>query len=92
MTITENTITNSVLNSPSFAWHPYGKLELFKTELVITPKLCVLVYVLLHSVHWIIDTNFHHTLNKSSNIPQLDGAPIAAKQVIAILNAILTIT
>ncbi len=29
------TITNSVLNSPCFAWHPYGKLELFKTELVI---------------------------------------------------------
>ena len=28
-------ITNSVLNSPCFAWHPYGKLELFKTELVI---------------------------------------------------------
>ncbi len=25
-------ITNSVLNSPCFAWHPYGKLELFKTE------------------------------------------------------------
>ncbi len=30
-----DTITNSVLNSPCFAWHPYGKLELFKTELVI---------------------------------------------------------
>ncbi len=29
-------ITNSVLNSHCFAWHPYGKLELFKTELVIT--------------------------------------------------------
>ena len=28
-------ITYSVLNSPSFAWHPYGKLELFKTELVL---------------------------------------------------------
>ncbi len=28
-------ITNSVLNSSCFAWHPYGKLELFKTELVI---------------------------------------------------------
>ncbi len=30
------TITNSDLNSPCFAWHPYGKLGLFKTELVIT--------------------------------------------------------
>ncbi len=30
-----STITNSVLNSPCFAWHPYGKLVLFKTELVI---------------------------------------------------------
>ncbi len=30
------TITNSDLNSPCSAWHPYGKLGLFKTELVIT--------------------------------------------------------
>ncbi len=30
-----STITNSVLNSSCFAWHPYGKLELFKIELVI---------------------------------------------------------
>ncbi len=29
------TITNSDLNRPCFAWHPYGKLGLFKTELVI---------------------------------------------------------
>ncbi len=28
-------ITNSDLNSSCFAWHPYGKLRLFKTELVI---------------------------------------------------------
>ena len=28
-------ITNSGLNRPGFAWHPYGKLGLFKTELVI---------------------------------------------------------
>ncbi len=28
-------ITNSDLNRPCFAWHPYGKLGLFKTELVI---------------------------------------------------------
>ncbi len=35
------TITNSVLNSPCFAWHPYGKLELFKTELVILLLLSV---------------------------------------------------
>ncbi len=33
-------ITNSVLNSPCFAWHPYGKLELFKTELVIKWEIC----------------------------------------------------
>ncbi len=25
-------ITNSDLNSPCFAWHPYGKRGLFKTE------------------------------------------------------------
>ena len=31
-----DTITNSVLNSRCFAWHPYGRLELFKTELVIS--------------------------------------------------------
>ncbi len=29
------TITNSDLNRPCFAWHPYGKSGLFKTELVI---------------------------------------------------------
>ena len=29
------TITNSVLNSHCFAWHPYEKLKLFKTELII---------------------------------------------------------
>ncbi len=28
-------ITYSDLSSPCFAWHPYGKLVLFKTELVI---------------------------------------------------------
>ena len=28
-------ITNSDLNRPCFAWHPYGKSGLFKTELVI---------------------------------------------------------
>ncbi len=30
-----HTITNSDLNRPCFAWHPYGKSCLFKTELVI---------------------------------------------------------
>ena len=30
------TITNSDLNRPCFAWHPYVKSGLFKTELVIT--------------------------------------------------------
>ncbi len=29
------TITNSDLNRPCFAWQPYGKSGLFKTELVI---------------------------------------------------------
>ena len=29
------TITNSDLNRPCFAWYPYGKSGLFKTELVI---------------------------------------------------------
>ncbi len=29
------TITYSDLSSPCFTWHPYGKLGLFKTELVI---------------------------------------------------------
>ena len=28
-------ITNSDLNRPCFAWRPYGKSGLFKTELVI---------------------------------------------------------
>ncbi len=32
---TMHTITNSDLNRPCFAWHPYGKSGLFKTELVI---------------------------------------------------------
>ncbi len=31
-------ITNSDLNRPGFAWHPYGKSGLFKTELVIAEK------------------------------------------------------
>ncbi len=31
------TITNSGLNRPWFAWRPYGKSGLFKTELVIVP-------------------------------------------------------
>ena len=37
-------ITNSDLNRPCFAWHPYGKSGLFKTELVIVliPVLTVL--------------------------------------------------
>ena len=29
------TITNSDLNRPFFAWYPYGKSGLFRTELVI---------------------------------------------------------
>ncbi len=33
--INNTTITNSELNRPCFAWHPYGKSGLFKTELVI---------------------------------------------------------
>ena len=33
------TITNSDLTKPCFAWHPYGKLGLFKTELVIIQVL-----------------------------------------------------
>ena len=32
-------ITNSDLNRPCFAWHPYGKSGLFKTELVIVQLL-----------------------------------------------------
>ncbi len=32
-------ITNSDLNRPCFAWHPYGKSGLFKTELVIVLAL-----------------------------------------------------
>ncbi len=35
------TIINSHLNSPCFAWHAYGKLGLFKTELVIVIYLLV---------------------------------------------------
>ncbi len=31
----ERIITNSDLNRPCFAWHPYGKSRLFKIELVI---------------------------------------------------------
>ncbi len=36
------TITNSDLDRPCFAWHPYGKSGLFKTELVIVP--CNAIY------------------------------------------------
>ena len=32
-------ITNSDLNRPCFAWHPYMKLGLFKTELVIVLEM-----------------------------------------------------
>ncbi len=35
------TITNSDLNSPCFVWHPYGKLGLFKIELVIADYLAL---------------------------------------------------
>ena len=35
MLVDVNPITNSDLNSHCFACYPYGKLELFKTELVI---------------------------------------------------------
>ncbi len=36
--------TNSDLNRPCFAWHPYGKSGLFKTELVIDKKtICYVV-------------------------------------------------
>ncbi len=35
----QTTITNSDLNRPCFAWHPYGKSDLFKTELVIIDLL-----------------------------------------------------
>ncbi len=40
-TDTHWTITNSDLNRPCFAWHPYGKSGLFKTEIliVVCPKL-----------------------------------------------------
>ncbi len=34
----EYPITNSDLNRPCFAWHPYGKSGLFKIELVIVSK------------------------------------------------------
>ena len=37
------TITNSDLNRPCFAWRPYGKSGLFKTELVI-------VWIKVHDV------------------------------------------
>ena len=40
----DDLITNSVLNSYCFAWHPYGKLELFKTESVIDDA-CVAIYI-----------------------------------------------
>ena len=36
-------ITNSDLNRPSFAWHPNGKLGLFKTEIVIVMYYIALV-------------------------------------------------
>ncbi len=35
VSILTGAIVNSDLNSPCFAWHPYRKLGLFKTELVI---------------------------------------------------------
>ncbi len=40
------TITNSDLNRPCFAWHPYGKSGLFKTKLIIG-----LLKVVLHRSH-----------------------------------------
>ena len=38
-------ITNSDLNRPCFPWHPYGKLGLFKAELVI---VCILPFVSIY--------------------------------------------
>ncbi len=32
-------VLQGTLNRPCFAWHPYGKLGLFKTELVISETL-----------------------------------------------------
>ncbi len=47
--IMARTITNSDLNRPCFAWHPYGKSGLFKTELVIyTVSLSALLTPLIN--------------------------------------------
>ncbi len=45
-------ITNSDINRPCFAWHPYGKLGLFKTELVIELALARNTYILLKDRHF----------------------------------------
>ncbi len=45
-----NTIANSDLNRPCFAWHPYEKSGLFKTELVIVHVLVLAsIEGILHS-------------------------------------------
>ncbi len=49
------TITNSDLNRPCFAWHPYGKSGLFKTELVI------LVYMLLNDLNSRVSIRYYLT-------------------------------
>ncbi len=51
-------ITNSDLNSPCFAWQPYGKLGLFKTELVIIifsmgiSRLVIMLWINKMVMHW----------------------------------------
>ncbi len=43
----KTTITNSDLNRPCFAWHPYGKSGLFKTELVIKFYIIITLLTLI---------------------------------------------
>ncbi len=42
--VKKGTITNSDLNRPCFAWHPYGKSGLFKTELVIVLYITSIIH------------------------------------------------
>ena len=51
-------ITNSDLNRPCFAWHLYGKLGLFKTELVIV-SILEIVWKAKSQIHTTLTMRIH---------------------------------
>ncbi len=62
------TITFSDLNRPCFAWHPYGKLRLFKTELVVVmlPKSYPLVLLIEYYISIIGWSSNKHIRSKET--------------------------